>query len=75
MTKRLEQAMERAQLLPPDIQDEIARLVLAYAGEDDEVLVLSPEEEADLLEARGEMERGEFADAASVEAVFAKYRG
>ncbi|GAB6844621.1 hypothetical protein HNR00_000377 [Methylorubrum rhodinum] len=75
MTKRLEQAMERAQSLPADVQDEIARLVLAYAGEDDEVLVLTPDEEADLLEARSEMERGEFADATAVEAVFAKYRG
>lgn len=75
MTKRLEQAMERAQSLPADVQDEIARLVFAYAGEDDAVLVLTPEEEADLLEARGEMERGEFADPAAVEAVFAKYRG
>ncbi|WP_342151284.1 hypothetical protein [Methylorubrum sp. SB2] len=75
MTKRLEQAMERARSLPANLQDEIASLVLAYAGEDDEVLVLTPEEEADLLEARGEMERGEFADAAAVEAVFAKYRG
>ncbi|MFY9289117.1 MAG: hypothetical protein WAP03_00215 [Methylorubrum rhodinum] len=75
MTKRLEQAMERAQSLPADVPDEIASLVLAYAGEDDEVLVLTPDEEADLLEARSEMERGEFADATAVEAVFAKYRG
>ncbi len=43
--------------------------------QDETTLVLTPEDEADLLEARSEMERGEFADAAAVEAVFAKYRG
>ncbi len=75
MTKRLEQAMERARSLPADLQDEIASLVLAYAGEDDEVLELTPEEDADLLEARCAMEGGEFAEAAAVEAVCAKYRG
>ncbi len=74
MTKLLERAMERAQALPADVQDEIARLVLAYAGEDDEVLVLTPAEEADLLEARAEMERGEFATDDEVSAVFSKYR-
>ena len=35
---------------------------------------LTPEEEADLLEAQAEMRRGEFATGAEVEAVFAKYR-
>ena len=35
--------------------------------------MLTPEEEADLLEAQAEMRRGEFATAAEVEAVFAKY--
>ncbi|GJE71027.1 hypothetical protein [Methylorubrum podarium] len=74
MTKLLERAMERAQALPAAVQDEIARLVLAYAGEDDEVLTLTPAEEADLLEARAEMERGEFATDEEVNAVFAKYR-
>ncbi len=42
--------------------------------QDETILVLTPEEEADLLEARSEMERSEFADADAVEAVFAKYR-
>ncbi|MEE7456972.1 hypothetical protein MPAR168_20580 [Methylorubrum populi] len=73
MTKLLERAMERAQALPATVQDEIARLVLAYAGED-EVLTLTPAEEADLLEARAEMERGEFATDEDVSAIFSKYR-
>ncbi|HJE22231.1 MAG TPA: hypothetical protein K8W01_01035 [Methylorubrum populi] len=74
MTKLLERAMERAQALPADMQDEIARLVLAYAGEDGAVLTLTPEEEADLREARAEMERGDFATDDEVSAVFSKYR-
>jgi hypothetical protein len=32
------------------MQDEIARLVLAYAGEEQSVIPLTPEEEADLAE-------------------------
>jgi predicted transcriptional regulator len=74
MTKLLERAMERAQALPAAVQDEIARLVLAHAGEGEKVLTLTPAEEADLLEARAEMERGEFATDEEVNAVFAKYR-
>lgn len=49
MTNRLEQARS----LPADMQDEIASLVLAYAGEEDEVLVLTPEEEAVFAKYRG----------------------
>lgn len=74
MTKLLEQAMESAQALSPDLQDEIARLVFAYVGGDDEVLTLTPTEEADLLEARAEMERSDFATQEEVSAVFSKYR-
>ncbi len=73
MTKLLERAMERAQAQPAAVQDEIARLVLAYSSEDDEVLALTPVEEADLLEARAEMERGEFATDDEVSAAFFKY--
>ena len=38
------------------------------------ILALTPEEEADLMEARAEMERGEFATEAEVKAIFDKYR-
>jgi hypothetical protein len=49
-------------------------MLLAYAGDEEPIVMLTPEEEADLLEAQAEMRRGEFATAAEVEAVFAKYR-
>ncbi len=57
----------------PEMQDEAARIFLAYAGEEEPILALTPEEEADLMEAQAERQRGEFASEAEVEAVFAKY--
>lgn len=58
------------------MQDEIARLVLTYAGEEDRrpVIQLTPEEDADLAEADAEVARGEFATNDEVEAIFAKYQ-
>ncbi|SFU41732.1 hypothetical protein SAMN02799631_00573 [Methylobacterium sp. 174MFSha1.1] len=74
MTELLEKAVRTARALSPDMQDEIARMVLAYAGHDDPVIALTLEEEADLIEAQAEMKRGEFATDAEVEAVLSKYR-
>ena len=69
MTELLEQAVERVRALPPDQQDEFARVLLRLTGDDEAVYQLSPEEEADLIEAEAEI-----ATAAEVEAVFSKYR-
>jgi hypothetical protein len=74
MTKLLEQAVEKVQALPLEMQDQAARMLLAYAGDEEPILALSPQEEADLMEAQAEMERGELATDAEVEAVLAKYR-
>lgn len=74
MTDLLERAVRTARALSPEMQDEIACMVLAYAGHDEPVIELTPEEEADLIEAQAEMARGEFATDAEVEAVFFKYR-
>lgn len=74
MTELFEQAVKTASTLPAEMQDEIARMMLAYANDDDPLMELTPEEEADLLEAQAEMERGEFATDAEVQAVFSKYR-
>jgi hypothetical protein len=74
MTKLLERAVEKVQSLPLEMQDQAARMLLAYAGDEEPVLALSPEEEADLTEAQAEMQRGEFATDAEVEAVLAKHR-
>ena len=74
MTKLLEQAFERVQALPHEMQDQAARMLLAYVGDEEPILMLTPEEEADLMEAQAEMKRGEFAADAEVNAVLSKYR-
>ena len=74
MTDLLQQAIERVRTLPPNQQDDLARVLMSLAGDDEAVYQLTPEEEADLIEAEGEIEGGELATEAEVEAVFAKYR-
>ena len=76
MTKLLERAMTKARALPPDMQDEIAHLVLIYAGEEDRrpVIPLSPEEDADLAEADAEVARGEFASDEEVAQMLARFQ-
>jgi hypothetical protein len=74
MTDLLDRAMKTARALSPEMQDEIARLVLAYAGRDEAVIELTADEVADLVEAQAERMRGDFATEAEVEAVLSKYR-
>jgi len=74
MIKMLEEAVRKVQALPLEMQEQAARILLAYAGDEEPILKLTPEEEADLIEAQAEMRRGEFATDAEVEAVFAQYR-
>jgi len=74
MIKLLEQAVEKVQALPPDMQDEAARMLPAYADDGETIVTLRLEDEADLMEAQAEMQRGEFATDAEVEAVLSKYR-
>ncbi len=74
MTTLLAQAVERLQALPPEMQDQAARMLLLYAGGDEPVIELTPEEKADLVEAQAEAARGEFATETEIETVFSKYR-
>jgi hypothetical protein len=47
MTKLLDQAVDAARNLPPNVQDEIAHIVLRLASADDQPPVsLTPEEQA-----------------------------
>jgi hypothetical protein len=73
MTELLKQAFERVRALPPEIQDDLARVLLRLAGNDEAVYQLTPEEEADLIEADAEIERGELASEEQVLAMWAKY--
>ena len=74
MTTLLEQAIERMRTLPPEAQDDIARVLLRLAGDSGTIYRLTAEEEAALIAADAEIARGELATGAEVDAVFSKYR-
>jgi hypothetical protein len=74
MTKLLEQAVETVRGLPPEVQDELARILLQLAGSDQPVVQLSAAEEASLEESLAQADRGEFATDEQVRAIWAKYK-
>jgi predicted transcriptional regulator len=73
MTKLLEQAVETVRGLPPEMQDELARILLQLAGKDQPVVQLSAADEASLAESLAQADRGEFATDEQVRAIWAKY--
>ena len=73
MTDLLEQAVRLARTLPPDSQDDIARLVLTLAGEEQPPIQLTPDEERSLQDSLGQAARREFATDEQVLAVWAKH--
>jgi hypothetical protein len=74
MTKLLEQAVEKLQTLPADIQDQAAHMLLAYVGDEEASIELTPEEEVELTAAQAETARGHFSIEAELEALLAKLR-
>ena len=72
MTKLLEHAVDSVRALPPEVQDELARLLLQVAGKEQPVIQLTPEERADIAEADAEIARGEFATDEQISAILAK---
>jgi len=68
MTNLLEQALAATDKLPPEMQDEVARMILAIVERESDVYVLSEEECAALDEA----ERGGFASDEEVAALWTK---
>ncbi len=73
MTKLLDQALEAARNLPESDQDDIARVVLRLAGNDDtSVIVLSPEDRAAISASKEAAARGDFATDEEVRALWAK---
>jgi hypothetical protein len=74
MTKLMDQAIEAVRDLPPDVQDDIARVVLQLAGGADSVAVaLSPEERTAISSSKASAARGEFATDEQVRSVWAKH--
>ena len=74
MTKLLDQALEAVRDLPPDVQDDIARIVLELAGSADLAPVaLSPDERAAIAKSKAAAARGEFASDEQVRSTWAKH--
>lgn len=73
MTDLLDRAVRTARGLPPDMQDDIARLMLTFAGEERPVIELTPEESASLALSEAAAARGEFATDEQVRAIWAKH--
>jgi len=73
MMKLLEQAVEAARALPPEMQDELARMLLQFAGEDQPVIQLTAEEAASFEESLTQAARGEFATDEQMRAIWAKH--
>ena len=72
MTKLLEHAVDSVRALPAEVQDELARLLLQVAGEEQPVISLTSAERAELAKADAEIARGEFATNERMRAILAK---
>jgi hypothetical protein len=75
MTKLLEQALEAVPRLPAESQDEIARVILAFAGEQAEPGPIDPAHLPDVLEGLAQAERRHFASDSEIEAAFRRFEG
>lgn len=73
MTTLFDIAVETARQLPPEKQDDIARLVLQMASEDQSVYRLSEEELESLKPSLKQAENQQFASEAEVSAVWARH--
>ena len=73
MTKLLEQAVETVRGLPPEMQDDLARMLLQFAGKDQPVVQLSAEDAASFDESLAQAERGEFATDEQLRAIWTKH--
>jgi hypothetical protein len=73
MTDLLNRAVTAARNLPPEAQDEIARVVLKMATDEEPIYVLTPEEKASLAKSGEQSQRGEYATDEQVRAIWTKH--
>ncbi len=73
MTNLLDQAVEAMRVLPPEVQDDIARIVLQLTGNEEPPVSLTAEELAAINLSKAAAARGEFATDEQVRAVWAKH--
>ena len=73
MADLLERAVQAVRDLPPDAQEEIARLVLQLVGDNEPPIALTGAERAAIARSKAAATRGEFASAEEVRAIWAKH--
>lgn len=73
MTKLLEKALEAVRALPADVQDDIARTMLALAGNEGEPEPIDAAHLPAVLEGLAQVRRGQFASDAEVEAALRRF--
>jgi hypothetical protein len=73
MTKLLDQAIEAVRVLPPEEQDDIARLLIQLTRDDTERVALSADERAAISRSKDAAGRDEFATDEQVRATWAKH--
>jgi len=73
MTQLLEHAVDIVRGLPPETQDDLARVLLQLAGEGQPVIQLTAEQEASFEESLEQAERNEFVTDEQVRAIWAKH--
>lgn len=73
MTDLLDRAVATLQTLPDAAQDDVARILLQWVGEEQMPLQLTVEEEASFAESLAQADRREFAPDHEVQAIWAKH--
>ena len=73
MTALLDRAVASVRLLAPERQDDLARLLLQLAGDEQPVLALPREDEESFRVSLDQELRGEFASDARITAIWAKH--
>lgn len=74
MTRLLEKAFDAARVASPEMQDELARVLLSYLGDGaSPMFALTPEDQDAVRRSRDAVARGEIATDEEMEAIWAKY--
>jgi predicted transcriptional regulator len=73
MTRLLEEALDAVRQLPPENQDEIARLLLRLAKGQEEPEPIDPDHLSAVLEGLRQIRRGEFATDEEVREAFRRF--
>ncbi|MDX7952679.1 hypothetical protein P7D22_16035 [Lichenihabitans sp. Uapishka_5] len=73
MTALLDRALLSVRSLPPEAQDDVARVLLELVGEAQALVDLTPDEQAALDVSEAAAARGDFASDAEIKAIWAKH--